>query len=61
MQIDIRQEELQALDIVLNKAEVPVKVGMILGLFRTRIQSELNKIREDQLKEKYTPKKKSKR
>ena len=52
MQIDIRQEELQALDIILNKAEAPIKVGMILGLFRTRIQEELNKIRENQLKEK---------
>ena len=61
MQIDIRQEELQALDIILNKAEAPIKVGMILGLFRTRIQEELNKIRENQLKEKYTPKKKSKK
>jgi len=61
MKIDIRQEELHALDIVLNKVEVTVKVGMILGLFRTRLQKELNKTREDQLKEQYTPKKKSKK
>lgn len=61
MQIDIRQEEIQALDILFNKAECPVKVGMILGLLRTRIQTEINKQREDQLKERYTPKKKSKK
>jgi hypothetical protein len=61
MQIDIRQEEIQALDILFNKAECPVKVGMILGLFRMRIQDKLNKTRENQLKEKYTPKKKSKK
>ena len=58
MKIEIKNEELQALDIVLKKVEVPIQVGMILGLFRTRIQQELNKTREDQLKEKYTPKKK---
>jgi len=61
MKIEINNNELQALDIVLNKAEAPIKVGMILGLFRTRIQQEINKIKEDQLKERYTPKKKSKK
>jgi len=61
MKIEINNNELQALDIVLNKAEAPIKVGMILGLFRTRIQQEINKIKEDQLKEQYTPKKKSKK
>ena len=60
VKVEISQKEIQALDIVLNKAEVPVKVGLIVGLFRTRIQQNLNKEREKQLKEKYTLKKKSK-
>lgn len=59
VKVEISQKEIQALDIVLNKAEVPVKVGLIVGLFRTRIQENLNKEREKQLKEKYTPKKKN--
>lgn len=59
MKIDIKQEEIQALDIVLNKVEAPIKVGMILGLFRTRIQQELQHEQEKQLKEKYTSKKKN--
>jgi len=58
MKIDIRKEEVQALDTVLNEVKCPVKVGMILGLFRTRIQQEFIKEQEKQLKEKYTPKKK---
>ena len=61
MKIEIKNEELQALDIVFKQAEVPIQVGLVLGLFRTRIQQELNKVREDQLKERYTPKKKSKK
>lgn len=59
MKIDIRKEEVQALDTVLNEVKCPVKVGMILGLFRTRIQQEFIKEQEKQLKEKYTPKKKN--
>ena len=58
MKVEIRQEEIQALDVLFNEAKCPVKVGMILGLFRTRIQQEFNKEREKQLKEKYTSKKK---
>jgi len=59
MKIDIKQEEVQALDVLLNEAKCPVKVGMILGLFRTRIQQEFNKERDKQFKEKYTSKKKN--
>jgi hypothetical protein len=58
MKIDIRPEEIQALDVILNKVECHVKTGMILGLFRTRIQEKINKGREKQLKEKYSNKKK---
>jgi hypothetical protein len=59
VKVEISQREVQAFDILLNEAKCPVKVGMIMGLFRTRIQEELNKEREKQLKEKYTPKKKN--
>jgi hypothetical protein len=60
VKVEISQREIQALDILFNKAECSsVKVGLILGLFRTRIQEELNKEREKQLKEKYTSKKKN--
>jgi len=59
MKVEINQKEIQALDIILNKVECLPKVGMIIGTFRVRIQQELNKEREKQLKEKYTPKKKN--
>jgi hypothetical protein len=58
MKIEINQREIQAFDVLLNEAKCLVKVGMIMGLFRTRIQEELNKEREKQLKEKYVKKKK---
>ena len=59
MKIDIKPEEVQALDILFKKAEcLNVKTGTILGLFRIRIQQEFNKEQEKQLKEKYTSKKK---
>lgn len=57
MKIEISQREIQAFDVLLNEAKCPVKVGMIMGLFRTRMQEELNKEREKQLKEKYSKKK----
>ena len=59
MKIEMNQKEIQAFDMLLNETKCPVKVGMIMGLFRTRIQEELNKEREKQLKERYTPKKKN--
>lgn len=59
MKIEISQREIQAFDVLLNEAKCPVKVGMIMGLLRTRMQEKLNKEREKQLKEKYTSKKKN--
>lgn len=59
VKVEISQREVQAFDILLNEAKCPVKVGMIVGLLRTRIQEKFNKEREKQLKEKYTPKKKN--
>lgn len=58
MKIEIRIEEIQALDELYKDAKCPIPMGMVLGLFRVRIQEELNKERERQLKDKYIEKKK---
>lgn len=59
MKVEIKREEIQALDVLFNKAEcLNVKTGTILGLFRIRIQEELIKEQEKQLKDKYSKKEK---
>jgi len=60
MKVEISQKEIQALDTILNKVECPVQVGLIVGLFRVRVQEEFKKQQEKQLKEKFAPKNKNK-
>ena len=60
VKIEIRPEEVQALDVLLNEVKCSVKVGMVLGIFRTRIQEEFNKEQEKQMKEKLNGKGKGK-
>ena len=57
MKIEIKPEELQALDKLLQDAQVPVQMGLILGLFRIRIQEEMMKEQDKELKGKYGKKK----
>lgn len=61
MKVEIRGEEIQALDVLMEDAKVPIKMGMVLGLFRVRIQEELIKEQEKRIKEKYIPDKKAKK
>ena len=53
MKIEMKQEEIQALDVLMNDAKVPVKMGFILATFRIRIQEEIMKEQDKQLKDKY--------
>jgi len=58
VKIDINREELEALDKVLKKVECPISTGLIIGMWRVKIQQELLKEQEKVIKEKYAPKKK---
>jgi len=60
VKVEINIREVNALDELMKDAKVPIPMGMILGLFRTRVQQELNKEQEKQLKEKFNDKSKSK-
>jgi hypothetical protein len=57
MKVDISLKEVQALDELYKDAKCPIAMGMILGIFRVRIQEAINKERETQLKEKFSKKK----
>ena len=58
MKVEITIDEIRALDELMKDAKCPIPMGLKLGLFRIRIQEELNKEQEKQLKEKFTDKKK---
>jgi len=53
VKIDIVEKEIEALDIVLKKAEVPVVVGFLVGSLRARIQQAIQKEQEAKLREQY--------
>jgi len=57
VKVEINIQEVNALDELMKDAKVPIPMGMVLGLFRTRIQQEFNKEQEKQLKDKYVKKK----
>lgn len=54
IEIDIKKEELDALDALYQDAKCPIKMGMILGLFRTKLQAAIidkaNKARKEEIK-----------
>lgn len=41
IEIDLKQEELQALDALYQDAKVPINMGLVLGMFRTKLQQAL--------------------
>ena len=60
MKVEISTQEINALDELMKDAKVPIPMGMVLGVFRTRIQQEFNKEQEKQMKEKLNGKGKGK-
>lgn len=56
--VEIRPEEVQALDELYKDAKCPIPMGTILGMLRAKIQEAFVKDNEKQLKEKYKEEKK---
>jgi len=57
VKVEINIQEVNALDELMKDAKCSIPMGMVLGLFRIRIQQEFNKEQEKQLKDKYVKKK----
>jgi len=58
VRVDINKKELEALDKILDKVECPIPAGLIVGMWRVKIQQEVLKEKDKAMKEKYAPKKK---
>jgi len=58
--VDIKVEDVKALDALYADAKCPIPMGTILGLFRARIQEAFIKEKEKQLRGKYAESKKDK-
>ena len=58
--VDVKPEDVRALDALYEDAKVPIPMGTILGLFRARIQEAFIKEQDKQLKGKYAEKDKPK-
>ena len=41
--VDIKAMEVKALDELMKDAKCPIQMGLILGLFRTKVQEAFNK------------------
>lgn len=55
--VEMNQREVQALDELYKDAKCPIAMGMILGLFRTRIQEAFVNEQEKKLAERFKNKK----
>ena len=56
--IDIKKQEIEALDTLFNESKCSIAIGYILGVLRIKIQEAILQERELNMKAKYAPKKK---